>query len=288
MKASALPNAVAGDSARCRSTDRLTLGFLTLGAQAAPLDVIAAAATAGFGAVGLRVSGRLPGDAWPSMEGTRAFERVRTAARDAGVRISSVSGWYMSADTPAGHLLANVQAARALGTGLVCQGCFDPDRARVVAMLRDYAAAAQEAGLRIALEFMPMSELRTLADTLDTSDRVGAGNVGLLIDSLHLARSGAGAQEVADLDPDRIFLTQLCDAPARLEGSLFEEAMSGRLYLGDGALDLAGLVRALSPQAEIELETPVVADAALEPGDRARRAAGKAAAFFQRHFLAPS
>lgn len=270
---------------RNRSTHDLTLGFLTLGAQAAPLDVIAAAATAGFGAAGLRISGRTPGDAWPSVDGdAQAFERIRAAAHDADVRISSVSGYYMTPTTQAEHLLANVRAARELGTRLVCQGCFDPDRERVVAMLRDYAAAAKEADARIALEFMPMSELRTIGDALDAIERSGAGNVGLLVDSLHLARSGASASDVAALDPGRIYLTQLCDAPAALQGSLYDEAMSGRMYVGDGALDLAGLVRALSPEAEVELETPVTADAALAPADRALKAASKAVSFFGRHF----
>lgn len=274
-------------NARHRSTRQLTLGFLTLGAQAAPLDVIAAAAAAGFGAAGLRISGRTPGDAWPSVdENPQAFASIRAAAQAAGVRISSVSGYYMTATTQSGHLLANVRAARELGTALICQGCFDPDRARVVAMLRDYAAAAKEAGLRIALEFMPMSELKDIRQAVEAIDAAGADNVGLLVDSLHLARSGAGEAEVAAIDPARICLTQLCDGPAQLApgSTLYDEAMSGRRYLGDGGLDLAGLVRALPPEAEIELETPVVADAALAPAQRAARAAAKAAAFFDRHF----
>ena len=274
-------------NARHRSASQLTLGFLTLGANAAPLDVIAAAAAAGFGAAGLRISGRTPGDAWPSVDADPdAFARIDAAARDTGVRISSVSGYYLSPTTQAGHLLANVRAAQAVGTRLVCQGCFDPDRERVVAMLRDYAAAAGEAGLRIALEFMPMSELKDIRSAIDTIDRAGAGNVGLLVDALHLARSGAGAAEISALDPARIYLTQLCDAPAQLAAghTLFDEAMSGRLHPGDGALDLADLLRALSPETEIELETPVATEAHLDPTDRALRASAKAQAFFERLF----
>lgn len=51
-----------------------------------------------------------------------------------------------------------------------------------------------------------------------------------------------------------------------------------------GRMALTWLVRALSPEAEIELETPVVTDAGLESTQRACRAADKAVAFFQRHF----
>jgi sugar phosphate isomerase/epimerase len=276
---------------RHRDTARLTLGFLTLGAQAAPQDVIDAAAAAGYGAAGLRVSGRNPGDPWPSVDGDKqAFAKLRARAADKQVRISSISGYYLSAHSGMEQMLANVHAARETGAPLICQGCFDPSLERVADFMRGYAAAAAEAGVRIALEFMPMSTLKTLEQTLALIARSGASNIGLLVDSLHLARSGAGAREIAALDPARIFLTQLCDAPAELAPghTLFDEAMSGRMYLGDGALDLAGLVRALPPEAEIELETPVVADAALAPAQRALRAADKARTFFGRHFAAAS
>lgn len=272
---------------RCREVRALTFGFLSLGAQAAPLDVLAAAAEASFGAAGLRISGRNPGDPWPGpgADGD-GFEQLRAQAEALSVRVSSISGYYISEKTNLSHLLSNVEAARRLGAPLISQGCFEPDLARVGELLRDYARTAADAGVRIALEFMPMSTLKSIADTQRVIADSGGRNVGLLIDSLHLARSGAGVADVRALDPECIYLTQLCDAPAVRSPAttLFDEAMAGRMYLGDGGLDLRGLVAALPPDAEIELETPVVADAALPPAERARRAAKKAEAFFSSHF----
>ncbi|SEB18788.1 sugar phosphate isomerase/epimerase [Variovorax sp. YR216] len=272
---------------RHREVRALTLGFLSLGANAAPLDVLSAAANAGFGAVGLRISGRHPGDPWPQPDAEGdGLERVRARAEALSIRISSISGYYISEKTSLSHLLANVEAAHRTGAPLILQGCFEPDLARVSKLLRGYARAAADAGVRIALEFMPMSALKTIGDAQRVIADSDARNVGLLIDSLHLARSGADVAEVRALDPRSIYLTQLCDAPAvrAPDTTLFDEAMSGRMYLGDGGLDLKGLVAALSPDAEIELETPVVADAALPAAERARRAAEKAAAFFASHF----
>lgn len=274
-------------NARHRRVSDLTLGFLTLGAQAAPLDVIEAAASAGFGAAGPRISGRYPGDTWPSVDGRAdAFDEIRRAAAQRGVRLSSISGYYISPQVKLEHLLANVNAARAVGAPLILQGCFDGDMARVAALVRDYAAAAREAGVRIALEFMPMSELKTIAQTVALISASGAGNVGVLVDALHLARSGATPHDVAALDPSIVYLTQLCDAPAQLADgdTLFNEAMAGRRLLGDGGLDLAGLVNALPSDAELELETPAVQHAELAPTLRARHAAEAAEQFFARHF----
>ena len=106
---------------RRREVRALTLGFLSLGANAAPLDVLSAAAEAGFGAVGLRVSGRNPGDPWPqpNAEGD-GLERIRARAEALSIRISSISGYYMSEKTSLSHLLANVEAARRVGRCPLC------------------------------------------------------------------------------------------------------------------------------------------------------------------------
>jgi len=268
-------------TAAYRDTSALTLGFLTIGAQAAPLDVLQAAHDAGFGAAGLRISGRNPGNPWVSPATTETFDGLRERARECGVRISSISGYYMSDKTTLHDLLRNVVAAERTGAPIIAQGCFEPDRSRATALLRDYAHAAADAGVRIALEFMPMSAIKSIADAQRIIQASGARNVGLLIDALHLARSGADACDVRLLDPSSIMLTQLCDASATLgDRSLMDEAMTGRMYPGDGGLDLASLVQALPAGAEIELETPVVADAGLPASDKARRAAAKARVFF--------
>lgn len=272
---------------RHRRVRDLTLGFLTLGPQAAPLDVVEAAARAGFGAAGLRVSGRNPGDPWPSVDGRPgALGMVAQRARELGVRVSSISGYYLSERTGPEHLLANVEAARLADAPLIAQGCFEPDLDRAASLLHGYARAAADAGLRIALEFMPMSSLKTIADAQRVIADSRARNVGLLVDALHLVRSGAHPAELALVDPHTIHLAQLCDAPAERESgmSLFDEAMSGRLYVGDGGLDLPGLVDALPAGLEMELETPVTADAELPGAGRAQRAAAKAQAFFDRHW----
>ena len=249
--------------------------------------MLEAAAGAGFGAAGLRVSGRNPGDPWPSVDGRPgALQIVAQRARELGVRISSISGYYLSERTGPEHLQANVDAARRVGAPLIAQGCFEPDLDRAASLLHGYARAAADAGLRIALEFMPMSSLKTIADAQRVIADSRARNVGLLVDALHLVRSGAQPAELAHVDPESIHLAQLCDAPAgRVDGvSLFDEAMSGRLYVGDGGLDLAGLVDALPANLELELETPVTADFELRGVERAQRAAAKAQAFFDRHW----
>lgn len=136
----------------------------------------------------------------PRVTAWNGYARARAEALS--IRISSISGYYMSEKTSLSHLLANVEAARRVGAPLISQGCFEPDPSRVAELLRDYARAADDAGVRIALEFMPMSSLKTIADAQRVIADSGARNVGLLIDSPHLARSAPAARTCVRSTPD--------------------------------------------------------------------------------------
>ena len=81
---------------RRREVRALTLGF-SLGANAAPLDVSRQQPKQASALWALRVSGRNPGDPWPqpNAEGD-GLERIRARAEALSIRISSISGYYMS------------------------------------------------------------------------------------------------------------------------------------------------------------------------------------------------
>jgi sugar phosphate isomerase/epimerase len=104
---------------------------------------------------------------------------------------------------------------------------------------------AGEAGLLAAIEFLPaggIPDLTTAAAIVQAADR---WNGGLMVDAFHLFRSGSTLAELATLPPRQIVGVQLCDAGAEPDGPLAEEMVARRLHPGEGALDVAGMVRTL-------------------------------------------
>ena len=89
---------------------------------------------------------------------------------------------------------------------------MDPDHARWADFMARYCEAANKAGITIALEFVPYSEARTIEVGYDLVLRTGAPNFGLLVDSLHLSRSGGMPADIAKVDAGRIVFAQICDA----------------------------------------------------------------------------
>lgn len=236
----------------------LTLSHLTL--FAAPLDMISAAAQSGFDSVGVRICPRRPGDEYfVDLLGQPAeLKAVRAAALDDGIRIANVSVYQFYPEVSWDHLAPAIDATAELGSKIIVANCFDPDRSRFEDRFYRYCEYAKPAGINIALEFMPYSEVRTLADALEIVDAVPSGNAGLVLDALHLQRSGGTPKEVATIDPAKILFAQLCDAerPAKLlsKSELLEEARTSRLKLGAGNLPLVEFVESLPLNIELEYE----------------------------------
>lgn len=264
----------------------LTLGWLTL-LKATPTEVIEGAAAAGFRSVSLRITGRSPADEFPSIVGNPGVIRDLKDRLDGhGLRLSNTSTYHLSPDVSLDALRPAIDATVALGSRTMLVTCLDGDHARWVAFMARFCEAAAESGIRLALEFVPYSEARTAEVAMGLLDRVGADNFGLLVDSLHLARSGGTPADIRRIPPQRIFFAQICDAALASPGmeALAAEARHGRLYPGNGHLPLGDLIDALPEGIEIECETPIAAYADLPPAEQARRAGGAVRSFLDAHF----
>ena len=115
--------------------------------------------------------------------------------------------------------------------------------------------------------------IRSLGDAVDIVRAAGEPNIGLIVDALHLARSGGTSADVAAIPRSLISHAQLCDARAVAAVSPAEEARGDRLLPGEGSLPLRDLLGALPADVPLALEIPVQALAPLPVVDRIRRAA---------------
>jgi len=250
-----------------------TLGYLTL--DAPPADTIDAAAAAGFTSVGIRITGRRRADPYAHVVGNRAaIADLRHRAADQGVRLSNISAYHFYPDVTDDDLQRVMETVIALGSGIVVANSYDPDENAYVEKLARYCDAGRVAGVRIAVEFMKYSAVRSIEDARRVIERVGAPNIGLLIDPLHLSRSGGTPADVRALDPGRIVFAQLCDARAVTRApsveALRHEARTGRLFPGDGDLPLRDFLSALPADVEIEYEVPRQDLTTLTLAERAR------------------
>lgn len=264
----------------------LTLGWLSL-IGASPSEVIDAASTAGFRSVSIRITGRKAADAFPEIVGNpTAMRDLKRRLDGNGLRLSNTSTYHVSPDVTLDMLRPVIDATVELGSDLIVIACTDADHRRWLDFTSRYCELAAEAGVRLALEFVPFSEVKTIGRAAELIEASGAPNLGMLVDSLHLSRSGGAPADIARVDPARIFFAQICDALAERpsDEQLAQEARTGRLLPGDGSLPLYDFLDALPPGIEIECETPVAAYADRSAAEQARTIGESVRPYLARYF----
>jgi sugar phosphate isomerase/epimerase len=137
------------------------------------------------------------------------------------------------------------------------------------------AERARARGLRLTLEFFPESPvIPDLPAALAVLDAIHADNLGVMLDTVHYARSGGTVADLGQLTSAAIGGFQLADYPP-IDPDAAYVPMAGRLLPDEGSLPLAPIVDALlaiRPDLRIDVEVFNTELQQLAPSDAARRA----------------
>lgn len=126
----------------------------------------------------------------------------------------------------------------------------DPDMAATTAKFQAMVDAAQGTGVRINLEFGLFTEVKSIHAARAILESVEGEAKALLVDTLHWARSGGTAQDLAAIPHAWLSYCQPCDAPADPPDlasfdAIIDDAINRRMPLGQGGLPLGAMVDAL-------------------------------------------
>jgi sugar phosphate isomerase/epimerase len=135
---------------------------------------------------------------------------------------------------------------------------LEPDRARTFDQLAALTALAADRGIATCIEPVVGLSIADLATALAAVEYVGGDDVSLLIDTMHVARFGAVADDLRSLPAERIGYIQLSDTTLQPRMANYaEEAIFERLPPGEGELPLAAMLAALPDDRVIGLEIPM-------------------------------
>jgi len=245
--------------------DRLGIEFIsTLGMN--PVDAVRLVAEFGLRRTGMAPSpitanphGFAP---WDFRRDPALVRATKAAAREHGVQIALGEGFVIMPGLTMADAEPVVDIMAELGAPILNGCCVEPDRTRALDEFSLFAEMAAKRGLVATLEFMPMLWPATLAEALDFVKATGAPNARLLLDAMHVYRSGATTADVAALDPAMIAYVQLCDVPMPAQTDDYgEEARHERRCPGEGDLPLAQFLGALPADVTIGLEVPTISKA---------------------------
>ncbi len=231
-----------------------------------PVALIRAAAEAGWPACGIWFEA----DVWTDATTTA----VRQALDNTGLIALDIEVVRMGTDRDQGERLIDAAARIGARNVLTVSAFDDPEEAAErFGHLCDLGAAAD---ISVCLEFMRFSKATSLADALDIVVKADRPNAGILVDLLHLVRSGGSVADLAAVDPGLLPYAQWCDASAQPAGwsdpDLIVDAVDGRLLPGEGALPTGQFEAAFDPEVpfSVEVRSKTLRDAFADPTDRAR------------------
>jgi sugar phosphate isomerase/epimerase len=253
----------------------LSISHLTV-LDASPPELVTAAADAGFDAVGIRVWPAADEPGYPMLGDTPMLRETLLRLADTGTCVLDVEVLRLRPDSRMDDALRILDAGARLQARAVLVICNDPEEDRLVERFAAMCEAAGERGLQACLEFMIFSSVKTIADAQRVLNRAGHPAGAILVDALHLQRSGGTPADVGGVASERLPYVQLCDGPFQpiLSDSAvaLTEARTGRQFPGDGELPLAELLGALPADASLAVEAPVADLAGRTAGERTRLA----------------
>ncbi len=253
----------------------LSLAALTI-LDAGPAGQIRAAAEAGFTSVGLRLNPLVPTDQHVVGD-VQKQQEIESLLRDTGMGVLEIGVFPLRPDTDMDKIAPIMAFSHKIGARYLVCPVEDPEPQRQVETFGRICELAESCALTGLIEFNPYSACPNLAAALALVTKAGAENAALVIDALHLSRSGGSPADLRGVAPSLLPLVHFCDAPPPLPGNrsvdeLRAESRTARLLPGEGSLWLDELLDALPADVAISIEAPTARDAGLPAAERARLA----------------
>jgi len=238
---------------------KISLCHLTVLDQAPP-EALRIAAQCGYDFVDLRIKPVVPSDVDYPVYGDTAMRRELLAMIGAtGVSIFDVELVKLNEKTTPDDYLPMMEAGARLGARRIKVGSGDAVFARAKDLFAELTVHAKQHDLVADFEFHPwgvVNNLNKAVQLAKASDGVGK----VLVDALHLRRSGGHPSDLAGVDRNLFGYLHLCDAPLVAPASLdliAHEARNDRNVPGAGELPLHALLDQFSADTPISLEVPM-------------------------------
>jgi sugar phosphate isomerase/epimerase len=213
------------------------------------------------------------------VEDRATADRVRASLAANGVRPLNIEVFQLTPETEVASFRRPLEIGASLGAAaatVIFTGT--PEAGQRVDQFVEFCRLAAEFGLRANVEFSLRLSPYTLVETEKLIRRAAQPNAGIVVDILHLMRSGGSIDQLGRTAPELVGHAQLCDGPATISPEAQPlEGLYNRMPPGEGTFPIRAFCEAL-PHVPLGLEVPPTSDAVrgLTPEERVLRIANSA------------
>jgi sugar phosphate isomerase/epimerase len=224
-----------------------------------PAELIEMAARAGFASVGLRTCAAAPGAIEYPLRGKAEQAAVRRRIAETGVGVLYIEMISLSERTRVADHEPALEVGAAIGATRLAVAGDSTNFEAVAERMAGLCDLAAGFGIAVDLEFMPFRAVRSFADAAAVVQLANRPNAHILVDALHVFRSGSAIEDIARTPRALLGTLQICDAPEQPPPpeELVSEARARRLLPGTGGLPLGPLIDGLPRNIPIGVEVPL-------------------------------
>jgi sugar phosphate isomerase/epimerase len=223
---------------------------------------------------------------YPVAQDKALMRETKAALAATGIKVHDIELARIIDGLDVKSYLPAFEAAAELGAPCVLSSAWTADRSFVIECYAALCDLAKPFGLTVDFEFPSFSGVTNLRDALAVLRAADRENCGIMVDTLYMAYSRVGLEEL-DAIPRRWFhFAHLCDAPAEIPATregMIHVARDARLYPGEGGIDIAAILNRI-PEIPYSIELPNderVEELGYE--EHARRCVQAAKRYFARH-----
>lgn len=215
-----------------------------------PEVVVQAAGEAGYPFVGLTID--------PEHWDSQSAQAVERGVRAHGIGVLDVEVvWIRAGGELRDDFETIIDAGAALGARNVLVASRESDVSRNAEALHRLCERAAPAGMRVALEFLMIAEVRSLSLAHEIVSACDHPAAAILIDTLHFQRAGESIASLAEIDRRLLPYAQLCDGNLECEPTFdayLRDALDLRSAAGEGELPLRDVLACLPDECPLSLE----------------------------------
>jgi sugar phosphate isomerase/epimerase len=227
----------------------------------APPEMTYIAARAGYDYVSIRpIYMGLPGEPnYALAENKQMLKQTKAALAATGVRVHDIELARVFDGVDPKTYVPAMEVAAELGAKAVLSSIWGGERDYYIEKFAEICDLAKPFGLTVDLEYVPIAAVRNLAGAVDVLKTIDRGNAGLMVDMHHFHRAGDNPADLDALPREWFHFAHLCDAPAEIpteRQEMIRILREARLYVGEGGIDVAGIIAHIPPPAVYSIELP--------------------------------
>jgi sugar phosphate isomerase/epimerase len=178
------------------------------------------------------------------------LRQTKKALASTGVRVHDIELARVYEGLHPTKYLPAMEVAAELGAKAVLSSIWGGERAFYIEKFAEICDLAKPFGLTVDLEYVPITIVRNLAQAVDVLRGANRSNAGLMIDMHHFHRAHDNPADLDALPPTWFHFAHLCDANVEIptrRAEMLRVMREGRLYVGEGGIDVAGILAHLPP-----------------------------------------